>query len=147
MYKLFPVMLAIIILASQSSCRKVYDYIHDHPDAHDNTFCRVTKLTIGGMEVGITWQALRLFRQLSRPAINVYRTNKVWQLVFNDYSRNNPVFVTTDFPFQLPTPTNQFGLPIQPPYINQGTLSNFGLGASSYLGDHYDIEYACAVPN
>jgi hypothetical protein len=79
-------------------------------------------------------------------AVNAYRTNKVWQLVFQDYSSNNPVYATTNFPFQLPTPTNEFGLPTQLPYINKGNLSNFGIGASAYLGNIYNIEYACSAP-
>ena len=42
-----PVLAALLILAALPSCRKVYDFIRDHPDAHEN-FCRVSKLTIRG---------------------------------------------------------------------------------------------------
>ena len=285
MYKIMPfVLAAVIALPALSSCRKVYDYIHAHPDAHD-TLCRVTKLTIGNpgskpvefdviynnkgnptdillpdpyifftttekhfrydrfdrlsdyitnfrsfdpgpdgpifRSAALSWQkyayprpdiisdtvieyvgvpidgpppiapagtAIYLYkfntegkmiataqtvnlphqpsptftpiaydargnRDLSvytdvvyDSSISVYRTNKVWQLVFNDYSRNNPVYVSIGFPFQLPTPTNQFGLPTQLPYISSGAVPNFGLGASTYLGSVYNIEYACSAP-
>jgi len=39
---LFP---AIFILLTATSCHKVYDFIHDHPDAHDS-LCRVTKISV-----------------------------------------------------------------------------------------------------
>ena len=32
-----------IVLCTQSSCRKVYDYIRDHPDGHDS-LCRITQI-------------------------------------------------------------------------------------------------------
>jgi len=61
------VLTALITLSTLPSCRKVYDFIRDHPDAH-NSLCRVTKLTygtvfppgspfIGGIEVGIRYNA------------------------------------------------------------------------------------------
>ncbi|HVW61464.1 MAG TPA: hypothetical protein VHC48_15540 [Puia sp.] len=37
--------LSIVILSTATSCRKVYDYIHDHPDAHDS-LCQVTKINL-----------------------------------------------------------------------------------------------------
>jgi len=37
--------LAIIILFTSSSCRKVLDFIHDHPDAHDS-LCRITNINL-----------------------------------------------------------------------------------------------------
>jgi len=37
--------LTIIILFTATSCRKVYDFIHDHPDAHDS-LCRITKVSV-----------------------------------------------------------------------------------------------------
>jgi len=39
---LFP---AIIILFTATSCRKVIDFIHDHPDAHDS-LCRITNINL-----------------------------------------------------------------------------------------------------
>ena len=42
---LFPTV--IILITTTSSCRKVFDYIRDHPDAHDS-LCRVTKINVTG---------------------------------------------------------------------------------------------------
>lgn len=282
MYKLTPLLLAIVLVASLSSCRKFYEYIEHHPDAQDNA-CRVTKLTIGTVEFDVlynnkgnptdilvpdprtpitttekhfrydrfdrltdyfvnyriggygsgdgifrgaaviwdkygypkpniisdtfitypdpavfindpapiappgaqinlykfnaagkmiaTAQTVNLPNQpapvfsdiaydargnrdlsiytkvLYDSSISIYRTNKIWQLVFNDYSRNNVVYVNPYFPFQLPTPTNEFGLPTALPYITDNVpVANFGIGSPSYLGDSIHIEYACAVP-
>ncbi len=39
---LFPV---IVILFATTSCRKVIDFIHDHPDAHDS-LCRITNINL-----------------------------------------------------------------------------------------------------
>jgi len=36
---------SFIILFTQSSCRKVYDYIHDHPDGHES-LCRITQIRV-----------------------------------------------------------------------------------------------------
>jgi len=41
---LFP---AIIFLFATTSCRKVFDFIRDHPDAHDS-LCRITKINVTG---------------------------------------------------------------------------------------------------
>jgi hypothetical protein len=75
--------------------------------------------------------------------INVYRTNKVWQLVFRNYSRNNPVFATSPS-----TPVNQFGLPTRLPYENSpaGIPDFFWYGDVHYSVLYYDIEYACSMP-
>jgi hypothetical protein len=43
--------------------------------------------------------------------INIYRTNKVWQLLFQDYSTNNPVTFSTEFPISVITAYNRWGLP------------------------------------
>jgi hypothetical protein len=48
--------------------------------------------------------------------INIYRTNKVWQLIFQDYSTNNPVSYdtyTTFFTSSDITTYNRWGLPKQ----------------------------------
>jgi hypothetical protein len=46
--------------------------------------------------------------------VNVYRTNKVWQLLFQDYSMNNPIFPATTFypPTTGITAFNKWGLPL-----------------------------------
>jgi len=275
MYKLIPFILAAIIsLSSLSSCRKVYDNIHQHPDVHD-TLCRVTQLIYAdnpmgdGLRINITYNAkgdpvllsqsqlshlltseLRfrydkygrltdylygtglppedsgriyspfLWHKYAYPApdivadtfitypttlynqpspiappntavflykfdgegkmiaiaesskiphppkpvfspipydargnkdygpdsrivydsaINVYRTNKVWQLVFGDYSRNNPIYKTS-----LPTPVNAYGLPTRLPYLYAEPLPTFEY--ISYYLPYYYIEYACSAP-
>jgi|GEM_PF-697078 len=78
-------------------------------------------------------------------AVSVYRTNKVWQFVYQDYSRNNPVYVGA-YPTFKPTPTNQFGLPTLLPIIANGPVPRFNIGASADLGNAYAIEYACSMP-
>ena len=47
--------------------------------------------------------------------VNVYRTNKVWQLLFQDYSMNNPIFPATTFypPTTGITAFNKWGLPLE----------------------------------
>ena len=50
MSKLTPLPMAVLSVAfvallTFSSCRKVYDYIRDHPDAHD-TLCRITQIRV-----------------------------------------------------------------------------------------------------
>ena len=47
--------------------------------------------------------------------VNPYRTNKIWQLLFQDYSMNNPIFpATLNFPATTGiTAFNKFGLPLQ----------------------------------
>jgi len=72
-------------------------------------------------------------------AVNVYRTNKIWQLVFKDYSRNNPVYKTS-----LPTPVNAYGLPTRLPYLYAEPLPTFEY--ISYYLPYYYIEYACSAP-
>jgi len=285
MYKLSPILLAIVLVASLSSCRKFYDYIEHHPDAQDNA-CRITRVSVGnpvtlafdifynnkgnptdmlvldplmsftttekhfrydrwdrltdffvnyrlydpgpggpifrgaaliwqkyayprpdiisdtviaypdpavfindpapiappGAQINLykfnaagkmiaTAQTVNLPHQpppvfndiaydargnrdlsiytkvLYDSSICIYRTNKVWQLVFNDYSRNNVVYVNPYFPFQLPTPTNEFGLPTALPYITDNVpVANFGIGSPTYLGDSIHIQYACSIP-
>ena len=43
--------------------------------------------------------------------INIYRTNKVWQLVFQNYSMNNPVYTAAPYPPSIVS-YNKLGLPI-----------------------------------
>ena len=72
--------------------------------------------------------------------VNPYRTNKVWQFVFKDYSRNNRV-LTGLF---APVPTyNDFGLPVSLPNLR---LPNFILFFLSSTGPAMDITYACSPP-
>jgi len=73
--------------------------------------------------------------------VNVYRTNKVWQLVFKDYSRNNPVYNTSSA-----TPTNPFGLPTRLPYVTNANVPNFYWYNPTYYPPYYYIDYACAMP-
>ena len=62
-------------------------------------------------------------------AIDICRTNKVWQQITGDYNRNNLTTI-------LPTPTNSFGLPTSLPFVVIPT------SASSPNGIVY-IDYAC----
>jgi len=72
--------------------------------------------------------------------INVYRTNKVWQLIYKDYSQNNPVYKTS-----LPTPANTFDLPTRLPYtLNGDPIYYFDI--YSYYVPYYYITYACSAP-
>jgi len=81
---------------------------------------------------------------LSRPdltydnKVNPYRTNKIWQFVYNDYSRNNVIKADHSF-----TPVyNDFGLPLSIPnllpYFQHFDLENTGL--------QIDIDYDCSAP-
>ena len=75
--------------------------------------------------------------------VNVYRTNKIWQFVYNDYSRNNMIL---DDHFFFPT-YNEFGLPLsirnlETPYATSHALFNL-----VYTSPSIDIEYACTVPH
>jgi hypothetical protein len=70
-------------------------------------------------------------------SINIYRTNKVFQFVYQDYSRNNPTRTGI-------SPTNQFGLPTQLPLIYEGPVPNFDEYFS--FAYTYYIYYACSAP-
>jgi hypothetical protein len=75
-------------------------------------------------------------------SINPYRTNKVWQLVFQDYSRNCPVYTTSPG-----TPANPFGLPTRLPFISgSAPVTNFNLYPFNTFIAYYYIEYACSAP-
>jgi hypothetical protein len=245
---------AFIILSTQSSCRKVYDYIREHPDGHES-LCRITQIRLLGnahehdtfnviynsqgdpvsmlatdqvpnatnydqyfrydhrgrlsdylltftQSTGIlTWHKYSYPRNnfvvdtvinysdasfdgpapiagvgpgyyyiqdwsldaygrivngtiydangnkvLSRPdltydnKVNPYRTSKIWQFVFNDYSRNN--IIQADHSF-MPV-YNEFGLPLSLPNLLPLYVQRFGLDNT---GPQIDISYACAAPN
>ena len=52
MYKFTPLLFVVLIGSyALTSCRKVFDYIHDHPDAHD-TVCHITRMTLLGLSGG-----------------------------------------------------------------------------------------------
>ena len=72
--------------------------------------------------------------------VNPYRTNKVWQFVYNDYSRNNQV-LTGLF---APTPIyNSFGLPVSLPNLN---IRNYIIFFLSNTDPAMQFEYACSPP-
>jgi hypothetical protein len=246
-------LIVFIILSTQSSCRKVYDYIHDHPDGHDS-LCRITQIkavdfygyhdtfnitynrqgdpvsilststyftgsnieqyfrydsrgrlsdyfiTYIKAEGALVWHKYEYTRYnfvtdtvikytgtvhgpapiakesvdyniagytldahgrivsgtgaydangnkvLPKPdltydnKVNPYRTNKVWQFVYNDYSRNN--VIKNDGLF---TPLyNDFGLP-----LNIRNLSFYYLNLPFEIqdsGPQLDMSYACSAP-
>jgi hypothetical protein len=70
--------------------------------------------------------------------VNVYRTNKVWQFLYNDYSLNNVIKADGSF-----TPSyNDFGLPLSLPNLSSYDIRLFDL----YNTDNRaDISYACAM--
>lgn len=73
--------------------------------------------------------------------VNVYRTNKIWQLIFQDYSMNNPIYPATPF---YPATTNitsfnKFGLPLQYAFNEGNPFPRIFLYQYSYLG----ISYSC----
>ncbi|MDO6433176.1 hypothetical protein Q4E93_21380 [Flavitalea sp. BT771] len=71
--------------------------------------------------------------------INPYRTNKIWQFVYNDYSRNNVLPADHSF-----TPVyNDFGLPLTIPNLLPFFISNFAL---ENTGTQIEIDYACSAP-
>lgn len=246
--------IAFIILSTQSSCRKVYDYIHDHPDGHES-LCRITQVRLlgyahdrdtfnviynsqgnpvsmlatdevpnatnfdqyfrydhhgrlsdylvtftqatgiliwhkysyprnnfvvdtvinysdaafdgpapiagvgagyyyiqdwsldahGRIVNGTTTYDANGNKVLSRPdltydnKVNPYRTNKIWQFVYNDYSRNNVLQADHSF-----TPVyNDFGLPLSIPNLLPFYVQHFGL---ENTGPQVDISYACSAP-
>jgi hypothetical protein len=269
-------LVALLILPALSSCRKVYDYIRDHPDAHD-TLCRVTKLNVRGAlgnedeftisynakgdpisildsgppnnngnedqyfrydghnrltdfintfigtNVAFWWHKYAYPRKgfitdtvfeytgrsdgpapvasgpglqsilgytldsrdritkvwtlsldpheppqfnrdvvydangnlpLSNPIfyyddkVNVYRTNKVWQFVYQNYSRNNVLRPTTPDnplypPYPPPPPYNEFGLPLYLQTIAAPNVANFN---ESNINPTMVITYACPLP-
>jgi hypothetical protein len=73
--------------------------------------------------------------------INPYRTNKIWQLMFQDYSMNNPIYPAT---FYLPATTditafNKFGLPLSYAYNETNPFPVLFNYEFSYL----ELSYSC----
>ena len=71
--------------------------------------------------------------------VNVYRTNKVWQFLYNDYSRNNVVKI--DYYFF--TNYNNFGLPLNLRNLQSYNIYLFGFYNTS---SEADIVYTCSMP-
>jgi hypothetical protein len=75
--------------------------------------------------------------------VNPYRTNKVWQLLFQDYSMNNPIFPATVY---RPATTfilnfNKLGLPLQYYDFSEG---DFGINLFFYINiESLRISYNC----
>lgn len=77
--------------------------------------------------------------------VNAYRTNKVWQFVYHNYSRNNELPLSPDpGVITLPSPVyNDLGLPLLLPNSFEHTMSFFGLSST---GPTFEITYACSMP-
>jgi hypothetical protein len=85
--------------------------------------------------------------------VNPYRTNKVWQLLFHDYSMNNPIYPATAY---RPASTfilnfNKWGLPLE---YHDNSEGDFGINLFFYneiinLGVSYscDQEAGKSVPD
>jgi hypothetical protein len=71
--------------------------------------------------------------------VNVYRTSKIFQFVFNDFSRNNPINTTIPSPISY----NEFGLPLILPKSDHyyGSLFDFANSGASM-----NFVYACSMP-
>ena len=259
-----PVFILAAVLFALPSCRKAYNYIHDHPDAHD-TLCRVDQLDFSGFVINISYNAKgnpvnMLFANPNIPAsnieqhfrydrhdrltdyywnfvnnigvliwhkyayprqgivtdtqlvytgyvndpvspiatpensrifmykldaegkmigrtelsddlpqpppvfeeitydargnlvypyhdiqyddhVNVYRTNKVWQFVYQDYSRNNPYPAGSGY-----ASVNDFGLPLTLPPVSEIYYYPFGYYLNVYGTNGAKVTYACTVP-
>jgi len=72
--------------------------------------------------------------------VNPYRTNKVWQFLFQDYSRNN--IVKNDHLFF--TTYNSFGLPLA--IRNLQSYNIYVFGVDNIEAAQMDITYACSAP-
>jgi len=70
--------------------------------------------------------------------INVYRTSKIFQFVFQDFSRNNPINTANAYPAFY----NAFGLPTTLPKSDQYYGSLFGADS----GPTINFVYACTLP-
>lgn len=83
--------------------------------------------------------------------INVYRTNKVWQFLYQDYSNNNPIIPAIYPPFssnigeKIITGYDIWGLPLQ--FLS---LSPTGTASSSFIDvlfghvyNYLEISYSC----
>ncbi|WP_431216374.1 hypothetical protein ACQ86N_18180 [Puia sp. P3] len=69
----------------------------------------------------------------------MYRTNKVWQFVYRNYSRNNLVSTEDSY---LPR-YNDFGLPLNP--INLERWFNYPFNQYNSAPEAY-ADYSCAIP-
>jgi len=72
--------------------------------------------------------------------VNPYRTNKVWQFIYQDYSRNN--VVKNDYLFF--TNYNSFGLPLK--VRNFQSYNIYAFGVDNIEAAQMDITYACSAP-
>ncbi len=70
--------------------------------------------------------------------VNYFRTNKVWQFIHKNYSRNNLVWLDGNFP----TRYNSFGLPLNPRNLERWYIYPFSLGNASRESQ---IDYACPI--
>lgn len=71
--------------------------------------------------------------------VNVYRTNRVWQFLYNDYSLNNVLKADGS----LAPSYNEFGLPLSLPNLNNShNIQLFGLYNTDSTAN---ISYACAM--
>ena len=77
--------------------------------------------------------------------VNAYRTNKVWQFVYHNYSRNNELPLSPDpGVIILPSPVyNDLGLPLLLPNSFERNMIFFGLSST---GPTFNITYACSMP-
>lgn len=71
--------------------------------------------------------------------VNPYRTSKIWQFVFQDYSRNNLESTIDNFSPQY----NVFGLPL---ILDNLEMWNFYSFDEVNLGSEATIDYACDLP-
>ena len=77
--------------------------------------------------------------------VNVYRTNKVWQFVYGDYSRNNLLPRSPSNPVypRVPDPVyNDFGLPLLIPNSFERTMGLFGM---NNIAPVIELTYACRI--
>jgi len=72
--------------------------------------------------------------------VNVYRTNRVWEFLYNDYSINNVIRADSS---QNPT-YNEFGLPLSLPNLTSNNIRLFELYNTDNI---YTISYGCAAPS
>jgi len=71
--------------------------------------------------------------------VNIYRTNKVWQFLYNDYSLNNVIRADSSF---MPS-YNDHGLPLSLPNLTGNNIRLFGLYNTDTTAT---ISYACSMP-
>jgi len=76
--------------------------------------------------------------------VHPYRTNKVWQFVYRNYSRNNILIHNPPFiPIYPPTVYNDFGLPLNLPNLKPSVSDLFGVYNTDIV---MNIAYACTMP-